>query len=114
MENLADTLETQQPKPQHTATPWKIVMPKGQDLTCWIDTTIDCGRKRVANCDISHSPDYLANAAFIVRAANAHEELLGMLRENLDAWLGEEDSVKYEHHALIVRLHTIIAKAEGK
>lgn len=51
--------------------------------------------------------------AWVYNALNSHEELVGMLNENLSAWEGEEDSIRSEHRDLISRLKKVIAQAEG-
>lgn len=77
---------------QHTPTPWKIEESCGDiisiggisstasanddtDLRCWLDVT-------------------RSDAEFVVRACNAHEELISALRETLDALYNETDGEK--------------------
>lgn len=55
-----------------------------------------------------------ANAEFVVRAVNAHEALVAVLGDSLQAWEGEEDSVKEEHAELIERLRAVLTTVEGK
>ena len=85
-------------KPQHTPTPWKlskygsIAHPQKECMSVPI------------NAASSDSPEATANAAFIVRAVNAHEELVSLLKEGL----GARDDSWYE------RVKQALAKAEGK
>jgi hypothetical protein len=41
-------------------------------------------------------------------------EAIALLRENLRAWEGEEDSVQKEHAALIFRTRTLLKQLETK
>lgn len=76
---------------QHTPTPWKVCDIAVNDQ--WhVGSTIGAADpadgRRV--CDVSRIPaNYQANAAFIVRACNAHDALVAALKESqaaLVAW----------------------------
>lgn len=92
---------------KHTPTPWHV----GPHYKSDIESRV--GRV----CDISpmNAPQSIANAEFIVRACNSHEELL-ILARGLVAWhdarfvqnLGEPFA------ALVDAARTAILKAEGK
>lgn len=73
------------PKPaEHTPTPWVLL----DDAFAKIgEPNDDVGCTVIADCegnvrDLSHET-MIANAAFIVRAVNAHEELVKALEESL-------------------------------
>lgn len=69
---------------QHTPTPWNVLSPKGT-LCAWrIVSNDDCNVAFVAQRLSNAEAD--ANAAFIVTACNAHDELVAALR-NLEAEL---------------------------
>lgn len=61
---------------QHTALPWFA-----RETTIWSNKRIDERIKVVANTITGHSNDEdLSNAAFIVRACNAHADLTNALQ----------------------------------
>ena len=82
--------------PSHTPTPWKV----GEEYE------ILGPNEKVVATTYHNRPEVEANAAFIVRAVNAHEELLEALRYVVDS--GES----YERVQEIAV--QAIAKAEGR
>lgn len=95
-------------KSQHTPTPWEH---QGTDIyheKHWIAKTVD-----------ARTSESNANAAFIVRAANAHETLLKIVKElaeipTIDETPGIAKGVFSEMDELICEAREAIAKAEGK
>lgn len=84
---------------QHTPTPWKVhaeINVFGPDGSSVLGKT--------SNSDPGVIDEVKANAAFIVRAVNAHEELLAMVK------------ILHPDHAPVTRCDacTLIAKAEGR
>jgi len=61
-------------------------------------------------------PNTQANAAFIVRAVNAHDELLEALKETfvLASLLFKPANVPQKNEAILARAYKAIAKAEGR
>jgi len=76
----------------------------------------NCKSERICTLNVGLTPEIArANAAFIVRAVNAHEELLAALKNAsrmLSAW--GEDNEFPEWEADKERIRQAIAKAEGK
>lgn len=66
-------------KPQHTPIPWKVE--NGNDIVASKEGTIACAYGMMVNNKVVHNEECFANAAFIVRAVNTHEELLTGYRE---------------------------------
>jgi hypothetical protein len=108
-----DTWET-----QHTPTPWKV---DGCAVTsdvfniCTLDTTAkDMNENQIGMGELS------ANAAFIVRAVNTHEELLETLKTvvvYMDAQCkvnGEFSTADAPGYAMRRKVEQAIAKAEGR
>lgn len=85
----------------HTPTPWKNC----ENAIYGADRTPICDTMRVLNVDNNDSP-YEANAEFIVRAVNSHEELVEALKIVLANASMPTD----------IRENTkqVLAKAEGK
>lgn len=112
-------------KTQHTPTPWKL-----EDKMGGQSTKLEAPSKHQAFIDpmtgregVNHTPHLIAristfgdegkaNAAFIVRAVNCHEELLITLKEVQEMFcVGDCGS---EHSSLCKIAKKAIAKAEGK
>lgn len=97
--------------PQHTPTPWKLQGPKGMSIVT------EDGRW-VAGLD-SSSPE---DRAYIVRAINAHDELIRNLKQshnlNVDLMVALETIVKDIENGSLGNAVSVaryaIAKAEGK
>lgn len=73
---------------EHTATPWEtngdmMVYPKG---------TPEHWRKQRGHC-VAVIPYNPADAAFIVRACNAHDDLLAACKA-INEWLGTDDAAR--------------------
>ncbi len=99
--------EVNQPK-THTPTPWNISVTN--DRTQILDSAHFGPWKEVAKAVLPK------DAAFIVRAVNAHEELLGALQFFVDAMTTCSDRIvlkKNEAYA-VEKAKAIIAKAEGR
>ena len=109
---------------QHTPTPWKYEVSEfdrnhSSDITIFAETAIHKNRKSIARVYgegnlSSHTAERDANAAFIVRSRNAHEELVGVIRATLadmeDGTLMEDsDTWQYTLDAIRAALR----KAEG-
>ena len=59
-------------------------------------------------------PVIRANRDFVVRAVNNYQVLLEALEDSLQAWDGEEESVREEHADLIEQIRAALAKAQGE
>ena len=97
-------------KPQHTPTPWHQVDNTGA-------LVIDLNGNVMAHCAVQDElpmTERQANAAFIVRAVNSHEELIEALKE-VTEWLAAScttsDGAQTE---AIKQANSAIARAEGK
>lgn len=96
---------------QHTPTPW-IHQDQGMDsYTCIYDTRKQQGK--IANVFGDGINEALANAAFIVSAVNAHQELVRRLDVLLKALDKFDPAMKY---VLTERMNAkdALAKAEGR
>lgn len=98
--------------PTHTPTPWKVC---GQSIQC--DKGADS--YEVARMPVLPSAPHLfwdqlpqneADAAFIVRAVNAHEELVELIRSAIPWLVTSPGNPK----KLVKRMEEAIAKAEGR
>jgi len=90
---------------KHTATPWKIGKSYTTEIAIRECDTNDC----VAVCCDLLEDEMKANAEFITRACNAHDELVEALKDvvhtlQIDGYSGYQ----------IRRASKAIAKAEGK
>jgi hypothetical protein len=95
---------------KHTSTPWRI-----ERETSNIIAGIDNKEIRVltVNGAVDDEKIDLANAAFIVRAVNAHGELVQALRE-IES-MAEDNRYNIESHAEIKQVASrAIDKAEGR
>lgn len=97
---MTKTLKTET-KQTHTPTPWKV---NGR----WIETDREEGIAKVGEWV---SPLSLANATFIVRAVNSHEELLEALRREHEKVV---DELTGSQHGSLCLVCALIAKAEGQ
>lgn len=95
---------------QHTPTPWSAEVGGGRGS--WIKgytgewTALSCG-------DTDASAE--ANARFIVRAVNCHDELLAALEGDID-WIDALSQMTIERDTAMVRIRAhraLIAKARG-
>lgn len=99
-------------KPQHTPTPW--INPNGTGL---IRNEHGGYIASTACRDIMPgNPNRLIDAAFIVRAVNAHQEILEHMKtlERIIASLGDEPMDRVVQGNCLAITRAIIAKAEGK
>lgn len=88
-------------EPKHTPTPWKV---KGNL------NTIE-GANGLTVCDLrSNTVDADADAAFIVRAVNAHEELVNHLK----VWMSRVKATDRETLSLMEASLRVIDRAEGR
>lgn len=105
-------------EPQHTPTPWK--------LASWSPTLIvsESEGRHLANMndvEVRHRGDKepqtgsIANAAFIVRAVNSHEELIGMLKVYRNELMAKATTTGEKGYLNMYQLvDKAIAKAKGK
>jgi hypothetical protein len=77
-------IPTQGPKMTHTPTPWHAVIPT-------IDRQKMIGHPIINNDDGESIDNYEANAKFIVRAVNCHDELVDALEMMMDKYGGMYD-----------------------
>lgn len=107
---LAELLEANErlAKPQHTPTPWtdhkKSLFPQSDGIIWGPDGIGICEMQRMG-----YPEEMKANAAFIVRAVNAHEDMLAALKNLVERNLIKD--VDGDHHQEVL---DSIAKAEGK
>lgn len=91
-------------KTQHTPTPWKF---QGENI---VNGSRDGNFAIFAKGEVIATAVGKADAAFIVRAVNSHEALLGLLKQVLNHTnVGEVCG-----GALFVSIKEAIAQAEGK
>ena len=99
----------------HTPGPWQVA---GHGTT--VDHTHERSRRPpVARCGLTHGlgpagDEDRANAEFIVRACNSHDELLAALRELTRAWDSTQFPVSDRMDAALKDADAAIAKAEGR
>jgi hypothetical protein len=91
---------------KHTLTPWYATGPHVQSAILNEDNY-------VCQADGDSEIQAIANAEFIVRAVNAHDELLGIAKE-LCAWEQDPDKYGGDLADLACRARAAIAKAEVK
>lgn len=97
---------------EHTSLPWHLKIYR--NLTPPIIEVHRNGKKLIAwpgfdGIDLPPS-ELIANAEFIVRAVNAHDDLLAAASETLDFFLDAMSAVENAPHCLL-RLEAAIAKA---
>lgn len=114
-------MKTKQDTAQHTPTPWYLNVVDGSQLELFAkdeDGSTVCtalvhgpaGEWRTVG------PIHEANAAFIIRAVNAHEDLLNCckgLAETLEDEFNMLES-RVDREEVIASIRRIIAKAEGR
>lgn len=102
---------------------WKTVQPKNattkeSELDTGIIADINGAERIIAECFGRVGKDvYLnsqANAAFIVRACNAHDELLTDLKVFLDAVDGDPRASQFFDSTFFKKVKADITKAEGR
>lgn len=90
----------------HTPTPWNYSTAMGS-------SSVYAGDPKIGTrISIANEVDEEANAEFIVRACNVHDELLDEVKK----WREHVNNniVTVEGDAMLVSLDVLIAKAEGK
>lgn len=87
----------------HTPTPWEVQSDGNREVF------IRRGDKPIARMSIAWGNDPDANADFIVRAVNSHEELVSKLKTFRAIMIAKGDQAAY-----VAELEALIAKAEGK
>lgn len=91
---------------KHTPTPWRTILAPTQIVTD--DKVI-----ATLNADLLAEGEKFANAEFIVRAVNTHDETIRALKGVLHHNNAVKDAYKLPE-SLIRQIETAIAKAEGK
>lgn len=96
-------MKTETKPATHTPTPWEVIEEEGY-VAAYIDgpEPKDVG---MISCELNQNG--LANASFIVRAVNAHEDLVKALKKAHASFCVNNGTYPCEVEALI-------AKAEGK
>lgn len=99
-------------QPTHTPTPWRAIVPAG-NFTKYTLVATEAGQPFRHGDEIADVMDE-ANAAFIVRAVNAHEDFIDACEKVIKVLrLGIAiDSSDLDTMAEL--LETVVAKAEGK
>jgi hypothetical protein len=102
--------------PTHTPTPWQLVTSgngMGRILTDCDQECLGTGVTHEHSMQIAELG--IKDAAFIVRAVNAHEEMLESLRECADILNGTQEAYDNEETKLALKdAYDAIAQAEGK
>jgi hypothetical protein len=95
---------------KHTSTPWKI-----SELKTSINgTDFDGEQIRILDIPDHEAESQQADAEFVVRAVNCHDELVHLLKEQLDCWeKGIIVDIKPGSN-FHLNVRAAIAKAEGK
>lgn len=88
----------------HTPTPWNLNPKAVLVIESEGVTVASCGNANVIR------DQWEANAAFIVRAVNAHEELLSLLKEARNRMIGSAPAIR----SLSERTDKAITRAEGR
>lgn len=104
---------------KHTPTPWKVVSEKNEGTADPLDRTIcilDKGGALIATMNENElDASGIDNAAFIVSAVNAHEELLAALKLFDMGSAPEGDKFQWTFpREKYLQIKQAIAKAEGK
>jgi hypothetical protein len=89
----------------HTPTPWKAER--------WL--IMDMSNRRIAEASIGITGEIdLANAAFIVRACNSHDELIEVLKDAIleIEYLHDKFKTTGSGNATLAKIDAAIAKAE--
>jgi hypothetical protein len=112
---------TTKTKATHTPTPWvsEVGTGKGSGLIWYRDGNLSSlvATAHDATLCQEHGGTAIDNAAFIVRAVNAHEELLEHLREavdSLEVLAGQYDHTLKQYRPMINRIRQAIARALEK
>lgn len=80
----------------HTPTPWNL---DSDDIGMWINA--ECNPIPLAKmCTKNNAHSHEANAAFIVRAVNSHDALVGALEDAKQALGVARASLKTAHHCM--------------
>lgn len=94
----------------HTPLPWAITVPKKEPFGWWIHA----GDVLVCSCGTRPlSDEALANAAFIVRACNSHDDLLAACEAALTRLRTIERDKGIHSHETIPELEAAIARARS-
>lgn len=90
----------------HTPTPWRLDNPEST-------LVIGSNERIIADCDHPQLPDteIEANAAFIVRAVNCHDDLVSALKNVMAMVIGEAPSLAREN-CTWERAEAALAKVE--
>ncbi len=101
----------------HTPTPWKVREYKyGKDYTGVIET-MDGIYLGEMSCTMGQTKKEdqtpIANAAYIIRAVNAHEDLVTALKASIKLMESKDTSWSF-HEDIFIQMREAIAKAEGK
>lgn len=97
------------PRPTHTPGPWMSFDSGTKVITCDSESLLIAS---LEECEVETVAERKANAEFIVRACNSHEELVEALRDLLQVIATDElipESVSYMQQA-----RAALAKAEGR
>jgi len=76
---------------KHTPTPWQLVKPESQYGNQAVKVNIRGNMLLIASISWIEGEDGKANAAFIVQACNAHDELLEAVKMVIEAAIGASD-----------------------
>lgn len=102
------TPDTLKDKPQHTPTPWYLYGNEVRTCPTFNHDSVDSDELVGAFEQDSFSE---ADAAFIERAVNCHEELVALLKDMIDY---EETYSNLSWSEVVAKAKQTIAKAEGK
>jgi hypothetical protein len=99
----------------HTPVPWEVVPNDGTEPSILIRTTTgrhQDGEKDVCLIDDTSSESY-ANAVFIVRACNSHDDLLAALEAMLTQWKSWDLKGSPTDDEIMENAENAIRKARG-
>ena len=79
---------------EHTATPWIFKLSTSKRLA-FVETANQeyPNYRRIVEISKRHNPNFEGDAAFIVRACNAHDDLLAACKA-INEWLGTDDAAR--------------------
>lgn len=106
-------------QPTHTPTPWTVSQAELDQQARVIRYDADGISSHIAMVNENtlapeHGGSAIANAAFIVRAVNAHEELVNLLKQAQGYIEDVQRDFALEDSGIVSDLKEAIAKAEGK
>ena len=107
---------------EHTKTPWRVGTAYHNDVTIEsgngtriaVMENPDMFYEQKTEDHISYSKTQEANTEFIVRACNAHEDLLDACAQAINDWHADDANFHIEEPKYLKMARKAISKAEGR